>query len=46
MKRVDHWEKAPRGDVGLVHTEEPMQLEHFAEVFHDELQNGEVTVCG
>lgn len=46
MYKVDRWEKAPRGDIGLVHTEEPMQLEHFAEVSHDELQNGEVTVYG
>ena len=46
MYKVDRWEKAPRGDIGLVHTEEPMQLEHFAEVSHDELKNGEVTVYG
>lgn len=44
--KVDRWEKAPRGDIGLVHTEEPMQLEKFAEVSHDELHNGEVTVYG
>lgn len=46
MYKVDRWEKAPRGDIGLVHTEEPMQLEHFAEVSHDALRNGEVTVYG
>lgn len=46
MYKVDRWEKAPRGDIGLVHTEEPMQLDHFADVSHEELKNGEVTVYG
>lgn len=46
MYQVDRWEKAPRGDIGLVHTVEDMQLDHYAEVSREDLANGEVTVYG
>lgn len=46
MHKVDRWEKAPRGDIGLVHTVDDMQLDHYAEVSHEDLKNGEVTVHG
>lgn len=46
MHKVDRWEKAPRGDIGLVHTVEDMQLDHYAEISRDDLTNGEVTVYG
>lgn len=46
MHKVDRWEKAPRGDIGLVHTVDDMQLDHYAEVSHEDLKNGEVTVYG
>ncbi len=46
MYKVDRWEKAPRGDIGLVHTEEDMQLDHYAEISREELADGEVTVYG
>ena len=46
MYEVDRWEKAPRGDIGLVHTVEDMQLDHYAEISREELKNGEVTVYG
>lgn len=46
MHKVDRWEKAPRGDIGLVHTVDDMQLDHYAKVSHEDLKNGEVTVYG
>lgn len=46
MHKVDRWEKAPRGDIGLVHTVDDMQLDHYAEVSREDLKNGEVTVYG
>ncbi|EFK53615.1 trypsin-like serine protease [Corynebacterium genitalium ATCC 33030] len=43
---VDRWEKAPIGDIGLIHTVEDMQLRTYATLPDVELANGEVTVYG
>ncbi len=43
--KVDRHEVAPRGDIALLHTEQEMQLERFAEVA-DELPSGDATIYG
>ncbi|AKV58681.1 hypothetical protein AK829_05265 [Corynebacterium riegelii] len=42
---VDRWEIAPRGDIALLHTVQPMQLSHFAGVA-DTVPSGSVNVYG
>lgn len=42
---VDRWEIAPRGDIALLHTAQPMQLSHFAGVA-DTVPSGSVNVYG
>ncbi|AQQ14902.1 putative peptidase precursor [Corynebacterium glaucum] len=42
---VDRWEIAPRGDIALAHTVQPMQLKHFAEV-SDTVPSGDVHLYG
>lgn len=42
---VDRWEIAPRGDIALAHTAQPMQLTHFAEV-SDMVPSGDVNLYG
>lgn len=43
---VDRWEKAPIGDIGLIHTVQDMQLDYYAEVSKEALADGEVTLYG
>lgn len=43
--KVDRHEIAPRGDIALLHTEEEMQLDTFAEVA-DEVPAGAVNIYG
>ena len=43
---VDRWEKAPIGDIGLVHTVQDMQLDYYAEVSKETLADGDVTLYG
>ncbi|WJZ07415.1 putative peptidase precursor [Corynebacterium glaucum] len=43
--QVDRVEVAPRGDIALMHTVEPMRLSHFAEVAA-EAPSGEVNIYG
>lgn len=42
---VDRWEIAPRGDIALAHTAQPMQLDHFADIA-DAVPSGDVTLYG
>ena len=43
--KVDRHETAPRGDIALLHTEQEMDLEKFAEVA-DEVPTGDVNIYG
>ncbi|QYH19964.1 trypsin-like serine protease [Corynebacterium aquatimens] len=42
---VDRWEVAPRGDIALAHTVQPMQLSRFAEIA-DTVPDGDVNIYG
>lgn len=43
--KVDRHEVAPRGDIALLHTEQPMQLDHFAEIA-DAVPTGDARIYG